>query len=995
MMIRDISFFAGAIFISCVLLFCGLIKKLGINEKQECEMTYSRPNYIKVPWGDASNNSDYKTKYNLFRYEDGSSQNQKFTKKICPVLFIPGHLGSFEQVRSLGSHAAAQKSKGCRLEYYTLDFAEDPSAFSALFLWRQTQAVVQTLDMIQGDIQGRFGSSTKVGKITLVGHSYGGLVARAAAVQARMGLDDSILAPVDAEKRVGAIFTFGTPHLRPVWVHDTSIHEFYDKVTSAWKNTEQDELTFPQSSQQQTHPPAVHSEVSLATLPTEQSALPPETESTPEFTLPNNGTVEVATDADGTQTLMGTLQPETVIHSEDQKTQDRTAQSHITIPIVSICGGLKDFVVNDILCQVEPSVMPGLGWTVYLRDVKGCTLSTGQLPQKQFSADHKALLWCHQPLSTLTSAFSSVLPLLIDDESPPASEILQQIKQKMTAPSKAKANENAKDQNSQSFVPEEDLIGLAGLSLILETMNGNALMCPIWTAVALALLAWSILVYPTYDAEDNFGGWKVSAGEFPPVLRALLPQHHLGLKYFTKQMIGLKRKTTTLIFCVILLIAFPFLAEDAIAAKLSAMNGLPKFFVSVFSGMCFLLKSPVLLLVEWEDYVATHLHQSNPLLPQPAPLGLALLYCLTIFLMGCALLAGKAFSYFVGWLLGLSVITSPATKVMRFWRHSKRWLNRGRKNPPQPQQSSMSSFFWQAVGVLMLVPFHIRSIKPLKFQLPSILVEVALIQVSCLVALLLGILGLCYSPNLKKKETKGCELGSLRWFLLLLYLPLLPLYAGCFLSSSRIFWTGDCSNFPGKVRQIFTMLFDCFLLAPTLLVLKEAVILKQGYRLSIKSLGELNELLYCTGVIAKSEAVSHANCKKCLHEDGGPRAVFVETRLTSPVVQQVAPGVLVGPTFRVISCLCPRFLRDPREWCNFCACRCNSCDASVVSRANGIFQQNEADKNALIFEDVGFSIIFLVLSTILCLVQPHSINCKYFITTASFLVNYAQTSRRK
>lgn len=67
----------------------------------------------------------------------------------------------------------------------------------------------------------------------------------------------------------------------------------------------------------------------------------------------------------------------------------------------------------------------------------------------------------------------------------------------------------------------------------------------------------------------------------------------------------------------------------------------------------------------------------------------------------------------------------------------------------------------------------------------------------------------------------------------------------------------------------------------------------------------------------------HGACGGCLHADGGPGAVFVETDKESV---PVAAGVSLGPGFRVVACDCPR--REPAApsgWCEFCRCVCRAC----------------------------------------------------------------------
>lgn len=67
----------------------------------------------------------------------------------------------------------------------------------------------------------------------------------------------------------------------------------------------------------------------------------------------------------------------------------------------------------------------------------------------------------------------------------------------------------------------------------------------------------------------------------------------------------------------------------------------------------------------------------------------------------------------------------------------------------------------------------------------------------------------------------------------------------------------------------------------------------------------------------------HGACGKCLHEDGGRGAVFVETdRGMIPV----GGGVTLGPGFRVVACDCYRRESDSLStWCEFCSCLCDAC----------------------------------------------------------------------
>lgn len=84
----------------------------------------------------------------------------------------------------------------------------------------------------------------------------------------------------------------------------------------------------------------------------------------------------------------------------------------------------------------------------------------------------------------------------------------------------------------------------------------------------------------------------------------------------------------------------------------------------------------------------------------------------------------------------------------------------------------------------------------------------------------------------------------------------------------------------------------------------------------------------------------HGACGKCLHEDGGRGAVFVETDEGRVAV---GGGVTVGPGFRVVACDCPRRQpAAPSTWCEFCRCVCGTC-GGCKEAARASRRSNAAD----------------------------------------------------
>ncbi|CAM9332889.1 unnamed protein product [Discosporangium mesarthrocarpum] len=226
-----------------VLMAWGLnSRSLAMDRKSnKCSMTYSRPNYFPVPVpvpGDVEGVREPNhgvgfdeaagINYRLFRYMDGklpkSERNLKPLKpQGTPVLFVPGHLGSYQQVRSLGSHAANAKVSGpwVRLDLFTLDFREELTALHSTITWKQAEffnlAVRAILDLYS------YRGEDAPTSVIVVGHSYGGLVASAAFALRSFSLGS-----------VSDIVTLGTPHRKGPWVVDQSMFRLHQHINALW-----------------------------------------------------------------------------------------------------------------------------------------------------------------------------------------------------------------------------------------------------------------------------------------------------------------------------------------------------------------------------------------------------------------------------------------------------------------------------------------------------------------------------------------------------------------------------------------------------------------------------------------------------------------------------------------------------------------------------------------------------------------------------------------
>jgi len=179
-----------------------------------CAMTRMRPSYAEVPLTSAPP-QQHQRRYRLYSYRENDPSLKTPRGRGVPVLFIPGNAGSFQQVRSLASEAARRGGlvkTNVRFDFYAADFAGEHGAFRADALAAQTVFVRAAIrEILEGYVDG-------IG-VVLVGHSMGGIVARAAAAA------DPKLA-----EHIAAIITLNTPHTRPVLGHAPDGVAFYDTL---------------------------------------------------------------------------------------------------------------------------------------------------------------------------------------------------------------------------------------------------------------------------------------------------------------------------------------------------------------------------------------------------------------------------------------------------------------------------------------------------------------------------------------------------------------------------------------------------------------------------------------------------------------------------------------------------------------------------------------------------------------------------------------------
>ncbi|KAJ4165376.1 hypothetical protein LMH87_007010 [Akanthomyces muscarius] len=237
----SISLFALCTAALGLLLLGGIVHSL-VTRQQDvkgCRMSYMRPSYIHLREFDTEH-TRFATKYSLHLYrEEGLDDETKL--RGVPVIFIPGNAGSYKQVRPIAAEAASHfyerlqhdgnsLNAGVRnLDFFTVDFNEDITAFHGQTLLDQAEYLNEAIRFILS----LYSDPNKVIRdsdlpdptsVILIGHSMGGVVARAMLVQ-----------PNYQANSINTIITMSAPHARPPVTFDGQIVQIYDEINEYWR----------------------------------------------------------------------------------------------------------------------------------------------------------------------------------------------------------------------------------------------------------------------------------------------------------------------------------------------------------------------------------------------------------------------------------------------------------------------------------------------------------------------------------------------------------------------------------------------------------------------------------------------------------------------------------------------------------------------------------------------------------------------------------------
>uniref|UniRef100_A0ABI8A083 GPI inositol-deacylase n=1 Tax=Felis catus TaxID=9685 RepID=A0ABI8A083_FELCA len=194
-------------------------------EENKCSMSYmfEYPEYQKIEL--PKKLAKRYPAYELYLYGEGSYAEEHKILPLTgiPVLFLPGNAGSYKQVRSVGS-IALRKAEDIDFKYhfdfFSVNFNEELVALYGGSLQKQTKFVHECIKTILKLYKGQEFAPKSV---AIIGHSMGGLVARALLTLKNFKQD-----------LINLLITQATPHVAPVLPLDRFITDFYMTVNNYW-----------------------------------------------------------------------------------------------------------------------------------------------------------------------------------------------------------------------------------------------------------------------------------------------------------------------------------------------------------------------------------------------------------------------------------------------------------------------------------------------------------------------------------------------------------------------------------------------------------------------------------------------------------------------------------------------------------------------------------------------------------------------------------------
>ncbi|XP_035717908.1 GPI inositol-deacylase-like isoform X1 [Vespa mandarinia] len=216
--LKSVLFYCSVVilFLFLLLLYIlGGVRYITDFEENTCEMTYmfEYPQYVRIALDDNIENKY--PRFGLYAYGEGfvTEKLRRMYFTGIPVLFIPGNVGSHEQVRSIASVSLRKSQKDrtpFHFDFFTVSLGRDYSALYGGVLMEETMYVFHCINKILSLYKGNMDN------VILIGHSMGGIIAKGAI----------LLVPNAKPSTVSIIINLATPSV-PSLVFDNTFATYY------------------------------------------------------------------------------------------------------------------------------------------------------------------------------------------------------------------------------------------------------------------------------------------------------------------------------------------------------------------------------------------------------------------------------------------------------------------------------------------------------------------------------------------------------------------------------------------------------------------------------------------------------------------------------------------------------------------------------------------------------------------------------------------------
>lgn len=838
---------------------------LGSNQ---CKMTYSQPKKSPV------HVKGYMGNYKLWKLSN--SDSKKLNKH--PIVFIPGHLGSVDQSRSFASYMHNDDNL---FQYFALDFNDEAIALhgadiltKADFLNKAIEAIVSLYDQ---------NSNSKDLKIGLLGHSYGGFIAKAS----------MLLSNHPKKCLVKLIVMLGSPNLIPPFGPDATFSKLFFEVNKGWyqsfysdkskcpaKYIASDRIEMKPCSTCLTNVtvlsftggdidthirPDVTNIFDISARPKNVTSIRLSSKSTSLVSL----TLVSKFKKVAMNSLKYMFSP--VLNLFSKSANDTITNSSISLSNASRVPVESEEPVPELknLSDVEKinasSPFAGVTSERWFQDMAPyhdphhISVRTSQMKDVGFMVDHYAILWCYQFVSKVNSAMKTILqkPFGIHDDFE-LHKIL-----------------NIRNvENIENYTEEPSKLGISQLLNYIrrnETNNDFQAVCEVETNEMKNALngnvfqLYAVQIFLRHTQKIPVALFNAGILALISTLLSLL----LGERQSLEPISPLQSIMNVL----------------DVRSFISLFNILLKYGTSITGSTvnCFGLFGIVVALLAWYfKWNFTHLEEGlSIVLALWVAVAIKMIVCIVILIVRSIFILVDS----VGNLFGVG-----SRNIFQYF---------GR------------SFFWRWGAELLVfhVLLSVLIVNGLHYTIlfesgttASILI-LWLFGCNCL-QLLVNIIAM--GRKIGKHNQISDDLLYLHFLSVLCSIPsVLFAYNNIFIPQQTILFRTGIFDLFGveRINSLFT-LFSMWL-----------------FSRNMSRFGSKLKVLPLNGFQLIIEPDPSKLKKECFHEDGGYKAIF-EAIQPCNAQKQVCDGIVEGPTYKVVKCFCPtnRAFKSANEWCEWCRC---------------------------------------------------------------------------